>query len=162
MGRGGGGSRSAAGGSKTAGGLVYSNTATSKDQLSPIRGEMIDAVQAAGGSYAEAFASQELLQNAIDHGVLPVTVRITTRGDFITVSVTDHGKGFSMRDVKKLAAKSRETTAHGGAGISGMQKIGKITTSRKNGTFTVRFTFRKSSGEGSLEGMFDIDELTNL
>jgi len=93
---------------------------------------------------------QPLIENAIRHGLLPrqskdsmVTIRITEKGNLLTIEVEDNGIGLNR-------AAQNKSSLHQSTGISNMQK--RIAHIRKMKQKGISFSIAEIKNEGQVKG----------
>jgi anti-sigma regulatory factor (Ser/Thr protein kinase) len=133
MGRGGGGGSRVGGG----GSNVFSSSFRNLRNYSKFAQAAGNAVEAAGGSGEAYFAVLEMIQNASRFGKSPVDIRISKKGDYLTVKVTDRGKGFDLNKYRNVNITHGLDGGTHGRGVPAMMVAGKVTTSNRGGRFTI-------------------------
>jgi two-component system osmolarity sensor histidine kinase EnvZ len=103
-----------------------------------------------------------LVQNALNYGQAPVTVRTSLRSGELLVSVEDHGEGISAQEWAQAVRpfnrlRSAPSAGHSGLGLATVERLalaaqGKLTSRQIEGGFVVEVTFATAQdARGSMD-----------
>lgn len=151
MGRGGGGGGGLGGGFSS----LFSKTFSNARGYAKFAQAAANALEAVGGTGKGYFAVLEMVQNAVRYGKAPYDIRMSKKGDYVTVKVSDRGKGFDLSKYKNVNITRGLDGGTHGRGVPAMMQAGKVTTSRSGGKFTVTLKTKVRKGEPSLDDLLN-------